>query len=239
MILNPVLTAITVLYIPLQLIWRVRIKLNQKLALACSLCLTVIVVIFTVTRASGLEWQDKLDVLWEVYFQIVAAEIGLILVAMTSFRALFVSRTARNKLSPEKHTSFWAEGKLALRRLLDPRRWRSKHTEDMTRGQEPGNPNFGFDGKLPSIPGATMTGINTFINHQGEAAKSEIEFSTYPAFMKDNKDTLPSPKHSSISRSHGPEASHDQSEPESLEVAGPLKLARPHCSQPICNGNPL
>lgn len=204
--MNPALIAAVVLYIPFQLIWRVQIKLNQKLALACSLCLTVIVVIFTVTRASGLEWQDKLDVLWEVYFQIIAAEIGLILVAMTSFRALFVSRTARNKLSPGKHTSFWVEGKLALRILLDPRRWRSKHTEDMTRGQKPGTTTVGFDGKLPNIPGATMTGMNTFIDHQGEAANSEIEFSTYSAPLEENKDASPFSKDSSLSRE--PEASH-------------------------------
>lgn len=238
MMMNPRLTATVVLYIPFQLIWRVKIKLNQKLALACSLCLTVVVVIFTVTRASGLEWQGKLDVLWEVYFQIVAAEIGLILVAMTSFRALFVSRTARNKLSPEKHTSFWAEAKLALRRLLDPRRWRSKHPEDMTRGHKPGTTYVGFDGELPSIPGATMTGIHTFIDHQGEAAQSEIEFSTYSASIKENKDAWPFSKDASISRSREPEVFHGQSEPERFEVAAPLEHARPHCNQPNRNGTP-
>lgn len=162
------LTATVVLYIPFQLIWRVKIELRQKLTLACSLCLTVIVIIFTVTRASGLEWRDKLDVLWEIYFQIVAAEVGLILVAMTAFRALFVSRAARNQHSPQKHPSFWVKSKLALRRLLDPRRWMSKYSKDITGGQEHDTTKDGFDGKLPSIPGATMTGVNTFINHQGE-----------------------------------------------------------------------
>ena len=68
-------------------------------------------IIITVTRASGLEWQDKLDVLWEVYFQFVAAKVGLILVAMTAFRALFVSRAARNQESPQKYPSLWAKDK--------------------------------------------------------------------------------------------------------------------------------
>lgn len=188
------------------------------------------------TRASGLEWQDKLDVLWEIYFQIVAAEVGLILAAMTSFRALFVSRAARNRRSPESHASFWVKGKLAVRRYLDPRLWRSKHSQDMTRGQESGTTNVGFDRKLPSFPRATMTGINTFINHSGEAPKLEFEFSTYPASVEDNADTSPFFKDVSISRGRELEDSHDQSEPERLEVAGPLRYARSRCTQPICNG---
>ena len=144
--------------------------MRQKFTLACSLCLTVIVIIFTVTRASGLEWQDKLDVLWEVYFQIVAAEVGLILVSMTAFRALFVSRATRNQHSPQKYPSLLVKSKNMLRKLRDPRRWMSKHSKDMTGGHTHDNEisKDGFNGMLPSIPGAKMTGINTFINHQGE-----------------------------------------------------------------------
>ena len=190
-----VLTPIAVLYIPFQLIWKVRIKLSQKLTLACSLCLTIIVIVFTVTRASGLEWQDKLDVLWEVYFQIVAAEVGLILVSMTAFRALFVSRAARNQHSPHKGPSVWLKSRYFLRNLIDPRRWISKYSKDMTGGQKDDTMKDGINGELPSIPGATMTGMNTFINRQGEEAKSEIDFSTYPASAAKNRDTLPSSKH--------------------------------------------
>ena len=146
--------------------------MSQKLVLACSLCLTAIVIVFTVTRASGLEWQDKLDVLWEVYFQIVAVEVGLILVSMTAFRALFVSRAARNQHLPQKHPFLLVKSKDVLRKLLVPRQWMSKHSKDMTKGHTHDNKitKDGFDGRLPSIPGATMTGINTFINHQGEVA---------------------------------------------------------------------
>lgn len=152
--------------------WKVKIKLSQKLTLAYSLCLTVIVVILTVTRASGLEWQDELDVLWEVYFQIVAAEVGLVLASTTAFRALFVSRAARNQHSPQNHPSLLLKNKNVLKQLLDPRRWMSKNSKDMTRGHIHDNDitKAGFDGGLPSIPGATMTGMNTFIDHQGEIA---------------------------------------------------------------------
>lgn len=183
-----------------------QIKLIQKLTLACSLCLTVVVIIFTVTRASGLEWQGKLDVLWEVYFQIVAAEVGLILAAMTAFRALFVSRTAQNQLSAQDYPSFLMKGKSALKRLLDPRRW--MYSKDTTGVEKHGTTNNGFDGRLPNIPGAAITGMHTFINQQGGAAESEIDSSTHTTSTEANQDPLPFSKHAPISRSHGQNASH-------------------------------
>lgn len=182
----------------------------QKFALACSLCLTVIVVIFTVTRASGLEWQGKLDVLWEVYFQIVAAEVGLILVSMTAFRALFVSRTARNQESPPKYPYLWEKSKLALRKLLDPRQWMTKNSKIRAGGQKHNNTSDGFAGKLPSIPGAAMTGMSTFINHQGETVKSDIERSTSTLSTEANQDTWPLTKHASNSQSREQNAFHNQ-----------------------------
>ena len=188
-----------------------KIKFIQKLTLACSLCLTIVVIIFTVTRASGLEWQSKLDVLWEVYFQIVAAEVGLILASMTAFRALFVSRTARNQDSPPKHPSYWVKSKSALTRLLDPRRWMSKYSKNTTGGRNHDNTKDGFDGGLPSIPGAAMTGVTTFIRHHGEVAKSETELSTNPPSTEASQDTWPFSKHASISRSREHNISDNQS----------------------------
>ena len=195
--------------------------LSQKLTLACSLCLTAIVIIFTVTRAFGLEWQDKLDVIWEVYFQIVAAEIGLILVAMTAFRALFVSRAARNQHSPHGDPSSWTKSLSVLRKLLNPRRWMLRYSKDMTEGHTHRAVENGFGERLPSIPGATITGINTFINQQGTVASSEIEFSTYPASLVENQDISPSLTHPSIPRSCERKSLHDASNSERFRFAGP------------------
>ena len=91
--------------------------------------------------------------------------------------------------------SVWVKSGYFLRNLIDPRRWISKYSNDMTVGQKADTMNGGFGGELPTIPGATMTGINTFINRQGEEAKSEIEFSTYSARAAEREDTLPSSKH--------------------------------------------
>jgi hypothetical protein len=80
------------LLIPIRIIWKVRIRRRQKLALSCSLCLTIIMIVVTVMRLVGLRRGRVLDVLWEIYWQFVAAEVGLILTAAAALRTLFVVR---------------------------------------------------------------------------------------------------------------------------------------------------
>lgn len=160
----------------------------QKLTLACSLCLTVIVIIFTITRASGLEWHGKLDVLWEIYFQIISAEVGLVLVSMTAFRALFVSRSAaKPQRSPQKPPSMiWLQSKTSLRKFFTFKGWSTFHRSKNSSAQEKlahSDSEDRFD--LPdNIPGGAMTGMQTFINNQGQKRWSQMETVGYPRAMQ-------------------------------------------------------
>ncbi|KAL8962257.1 MAG: hypothetical protein Q9193_001310 [Seirophora villosa] len=191
-----------ILYIPCQLIWKVKVKFIRKIALAGSLCLTVVVVVFTITRASGLEWKGNLDVLWEVYFQIIAAEVGLILVAVTAFRQLFVSRTSQNRRSPPKSPPFWTGAVNTMRGLLDPRRWTSSYSRDRNGPQGRGSERKpkGLFGRLPDIPGATMTGVRTFVDQQREQTGPSMNSSG----TEGNRDTSPlvAAEKSAVSQSH-------------------------------------
>ncbi|KAL9598044.1 MAG: hypothetical protein Q9219_004738 [cf. Caloplaca sp. 3 TL-2023] len=182
-----------ILYIPIQLIWQIKLRLLQKFTLACSLCLTTVVIIFTVTRASGLEWQGKLDVLWEVYFQIVAAEIGLILVSTTAFRALYISRSTRRRPSPLLTSFSWTNSKSTLRKIFDPRQWTRKNSKSLAGCQDQDAMKQGFEGKLPNIPGGTMTGIRTFIDAQG-VTRTDTDFSTYDIATDTSEEKWPLPK---------------------------------------------
>ena len=184
----------------------------QKVALACSLCLTVVVVVFTVTRASGLEWKGNLDVLWEVYFQIVATEVGLILVAMTAFRQLFVSRTGKNQHQRRKSPSLWLRSRTAWRKLLDPRRWTSGYSKksegrEKKNSEKSGSP---FDEKLPGIPGGTMTGVQTFINHHGGLVESSDESSVYSTNTDADRDTRSLTEHTEAPCGQGRNTMSDQ-----------------------------
>ena len=167
--------------------------MTRKLTLACSLCLTIVVIAFTITRASGLEWKGNLDMLWEVYFQIVAAEVGLILVSMTAFRQLFVSRTARKQQSPAKPPTFWPRSRAAIRKTLKFRRWTSGYSKGSNGEQNNQAENIasGFDERLPGIPGGAMTGVQTFIEHQYGATKSSSKSSTDSTITEMEQATLP------------------------------------------------
>ena len=55
-----------------------------------------------------------------------------------------------------------------------------------------------------------MTGMNTFINHRGEAVESDIEFSAYPASTVENRDSWPFSKNASHAESCEQNTPHSQ-----------------------------
>ena len=129
-------------------------------------------IVFTVTRVSGILLHDKVDNVWEVYWQSLAAETGLILTAMTAFRTLFVSSRAAGNKPP-----FWHDLKSTIRKALNPWSWlgRSSTGPSHVSGAESAD-----SIKLPSIPGGTLTGVRTFIRGRGrssflEAAEGQEE----------------------------------------------------------------
>ena len=196
----------------------------QKITLACSLCLTIVVIAFTITRASGLEWKGNLDMLWEVYFQIVAAEVGLILVSMTAFRQLFVSRIARNQRSPAKPPTFWPRSRAAIRKILDFRRWTSGYSEG-SNGEQHGHvkKNNGFDERLPGIPGGTMTGVQAFIEHQGGVTKSSSKSSTDSTIMEKDQVIWPLAEQASMPQETQKKVVREQAKSKKSPGARPLE----------------
>lgn len=179
--------------------------------------------VFTITRASGLEWKGNLDVLWEVYFQIIAAEVGLILVAVTAFRQLFVSRINQNRRSPPKSPPFWTAAVNTMRGLLDPRRWTSSYSRDRNgpQGRSSERKPKGLFGRLPDIPGATMTGVRTFIDEQGEQTGPSVHSSG----TEGNRDTSPlvAAEKSAIPQSHQDVIVCDRPKVKRSERARPLE----------------
>ncbi|KAG9241619.1 hypothetical protein BJ878DRAFT_395507, partial [Calycina marina] len=82
-----------ILVIPIRVIWQIRISWLQKFTLAISLCLTIVLIVITIIRATGLRrGGDTIDSQWEIYWQIISAEVGIILTTVTTFRSFFVSR---------------------------------------------------------------------------------------------------------------------------------------------------
>ncbi|KAG4437710.1 hypothetical protein IFR05_006793 [Cadophora sp. M221] len=83
-----------ILVIPVHILWRVRIRLMKKVAIGSSLCLTIVMIAVTIVRASGIRQGSVIDSVWETYWQVMSAEVGLIMTSATAFRTLFIARTA-------------------------------------------------------------------------------------------------------------------------------------------------
>lgn len=160
------LTISIVLFIPISLIWRVRIRPVQKLALAFSLCLTALVVVVTVIQVSGLEYEGKLDAVWGIYWIIIEAECGLILTAATAVRAFIVSRSTERRPRLSSEDKWYTRSKRLFRRTFSLWTWRTKTIPDSSGTHSEGTPDLKVE--LPRIPQATITGIRSIIGGIGK-----------------------------------------------------------------------
>ena len=118
-------------------------------------------IIATVIRGSGIQYQGKVDHIWETYWIFVAGEVGLILTAVTAFRSFFVAR--QNQRDEAEEPSWYRRSKERLKL-----KFRSKGSSDTAWTGDSDETKVGeagyFDNRLPQIPKPTMTGIRTFIN---------------------------------------------------------------------------
>lgn len=102
---------IAVLVIPIILIWKIRAKWGQKIALSLTLCLTMVMIVITIVRMVGLQIGEIVDYIWESYFMAIAAGTGLPLVALSAFRSLYVSKAQhRNVHSPITTCNWYKNG---------------------------------------------------------------------------------------------------------------------------------
>ena len=148
----------SVVAIPLTVLWRVKIRLQQKLVLGIFLCLSIVIVIVAIVQISGeISANHQIDLQWELFWQQIEASISIIVVSITGFRTLLGMRAQKKRHQSENRR----ERLQSYRdRLLRKALRRNPVDRDV-------NAN-----RLPSIPNATLTGMRTLIN----GGKSERDF---------------------------------------------------------------
>lgn len=163
-----ILGDLLILFIPFRLIWRIKVRMSQKLVLASTLCLIVLTIICTIIRVAGVRTSSSdssLDTVWQVYWQYITANIALTMTAATAFRTFYISRHQdRPAQRQESNPSWLGRSWRFFKSILRPWSWQGKASalqlseDSSNRGME-----------LPRIEErATMTGMRTFINRQGE-----------------------------------------------------------------------
>lgn len=144
-------------------------------------------IIITVIRASGIKYEEKLDLVWETYWNMIAGEVGLILTSITAFRTIFVARA--NDECRQTNGSSWTWG--SLRRLVGRLFVKSTGSESLTAGERKFGSGRGLSGNFPR---ATMTGLRTFIKGHGQTGVKGAETLPSVALTEENEDMWPFPE---------------------------------------------
>lgn len=211
---------VQVLAIPVRLIWKVQIQWRQKVGLYSSLCLLIFVVIATIIRGSGMQRSGTIDIVWQTYWLLACAQIGLFMTAATAYRSFFVARSHEKQSSStgNKKSSSWLSTFLSRHGRL----WHSRHhsdpTEDAEASKEPRKK--GQFNRLVPIPRAHMTGARTFIDAMGRTQDTLVA-------EEDEEDKKPlEPRHIRVTRTYS-QHSERATQPSIHDFEAAYALRRP------------
>lgn len=148
----------TVISIPLILLWKVKIKPQQKIFIGIFLCLSICMIIIAIVRGSVFRRNNVNDPVWILFWHQIEGAVAIITVSITAFRSLLGIK-ALKALERKKLERYW---------FSQHQKLRAKLFQKSTQGEPK-------SGQLPSIPGATLTGIRTFINGQRDPGQSKTD----------------------------------------------------------------
>ena len=106
-------------------------------------------IIIAIIRISGMVIKSNFDMVWILFWHQMEGAIAIIMVSLTAFRSLLGIKALKAQKKKEMERSWLA-------------RYFKKTTQDRSKSQQ-----------LPSVPGATLTGMRTFINGNGICDESK------------------------------------------------------------------
>ncbi|KAL2046291.1 hypothetical protein N7G274_001738 [Stereocaulon virgatum] len=140
-----IITDLMILVIPPMLMWNVKIRLRQKLGIGFFLSLSVFMIVIAIVRISRVHASDFET--WAIFWQHFEGCIAVLMVSLTAFRTLFVSKT---------HTS-------DQQRFIPSYSYKNRHRIFKKQSER----TFADDLKNPrvsvAVPSATLTDMRTFI----------------------------------------------------------------------------
>lgn len=107
-------------------------------------------IIIAIIRISGAFVNNTLDMVWIIFWHQAEGAVAIIMVSLTAFRSMLGIKVLKAQ-EKKKLKGYWR----SHRPQLLPRYFK-KETQDESKAQQ-----------LPSVPGATLTGMRIFINGNG------------------------------------------------------------------------
>jgi hypothetical protein len=127
---------------------------RQKAALGVFLCLSLVMVAFSITRVSHIRGASGVDVPWVFFWQFAEASVAVLMGSLTAFRTLLVAERERRGSPSPAHGHGGEKGGRGFNTFRQRIRLLGKSTSDLESQDGEG---------LPQIPGPTMTGLRTYI----------------------------------------------------------------------------
>ncbi|MCJ1307352.1 hypothetical protein MMC25_000998 [Agyrium rufum] len=152
-----IISDLMIVMVPIWILWKVQMRMQQKLGLAIFLCLNLAQAFVGLIRVATIHYYGTIDQTWNYFWFHMEVVIAVMMISLTAFRSVFAanaSRASREKnQSPGYKSSPW-------------RKLRSS-TKASKESDQPQN--------LPTIPSATMTGMRTFIRGGKRASTMDTE----------------------------------------------------------------
>ena len=154
-----IITDAMLISIPILLLWNVQMSIRRKLALIGILCLSIFMILIAIIRiAAGNISHGQVDAAWAIFWLQVEACVGVMVVSVSAFRALFVAHKASkyNGRSPgNTRVAPSASGIGSHARRLWPQKLKPSLTGSQGRS--------GRNVELPAAPSPVYTGVRTHI----------------------------------------------------------------------------
>lgn len=138
--------------IPILVLRQAKMKTRQKAAVGSFLCLSLVMIALAIARASKMRGIIATDIPYELFLQYLEAAVAILMGSLTAYRTFFVTQRERTKYQERMKKPSYSFKHFPFRRRAH---------DEVTRDEE---------GGLPEVPGATMTGMRTFIRRNNRTA---------------------------------------------------------------------
>ena len=136
-------------------------KLQQKVPLACFLCLSLGMVCIALVRAAGFRIGDAEDITWDLYWVFTEACVACIMSSVAVMRAIF-GNPISGPPRPGERESYSMRELMARKMRRGPRRGFWWEVDE------------GDDAEIAEVPAARLSGVRTLVDGSGQSCAIRV-----------------------------------------------------------------
>jgi hypothetical protein len=150
-----------IISIPLLVLSMTSLGPQQKAVMGSFLCLSSLMIVMAGIRLAEYHAGSRtaIDLVWALFWQFMEGAVAALMASLTVYRAIFVD--ARRRASERRYQEYKQQHRQRSLLRWSPRK--KRHSDETVSTTTNG---------MPYIPGATMTGMQSFVNHNNRTINS-------------------------------------------------------------------